>query len=296
MTAAHWGDAEQQAADLLIAAALDEDLGKAGDVTSAALISADNQGRVRIVSRQPGRLCGVAIGRQVLQRVDPNAVWQTHLSDGDSLESGSIVATLCGRVGSLLTAERTILNFMSHLCGVASLTRQYVDAVAATRAVILDTRKTVPGWRYLQKYAVRCGGGTNHRFGLWDAVLIKDNHLAALAEEGIGSLDEVVRVARERAPAGVRLTIEVDALPQLQVALQGAPDVVLLDNMDIAQLCEAVAVRDETAPHVLLEASGGVNLQTVAGIAAAGVERISIGALTHSAPALDLGFDWCTQS
>jgi nicotinate-nucleotide pyrophosphorylase (carboxylating) len=295
MTAAiQWGEEEQQAADLLISAALDEDLGEGCDITSKVLIPPDHEGRVQIVARQPGRLCGEIIGRQVLQRVDPAADWSTHLNDGDSLKPGSVIATLSGRVRSLLTAERTILNFMTHLSGVASLTQQYVDAVAGAKAVILDTRKTLPGWRSLQKYAVRCGSGTNHRFGLWDAVLIKDNHLAALAEEGVTSLDEVVRVARQRAPAGVPVTIEVDTLPQLQTALRGAPDVVLLDNMDTDQLRQAVVIRDKAAPNVLLEASGGVNLQTVAGIAAAGVDRISIGALTHSAPALDLGFDWCT--
>jgi nicotinate-nucleotide pyrophosphorylase (carboxylating) len=292
--AARWGDAEQQAADLLITAALREDLGETGDITSTALIPADDEGRVRIVSRKPGRLCGEIIGRHVLQRVDADAEWTKHLSDGDALGPGSVVATVSGRVRSLLMAERTILNFMTHLSGVASLTQQYVDAVAGSKAVILDTRKTLPGWRHLQKYAVRCGGGTNHRIGLWDAVLIKDNHLAALAEEGITSLDTVVQVARSRVPAGVPLIIEVDTLPQLQVALRGVPDVVLLDNMDVARLEQAVAMRDKLTPGVLLEASGGVNLQTVAGIAAAGVDRISIGALTHSAPALDLGFDWST--
>jgi nicotinate-nucleotide pyrophosphorylase (carboxylating) len=291
-TATDWGPQQQSAAQLLIAAALHEDLGDAGDVTSTALIPEVDLGSVRIVARRPGRLCGVTIGRQVLGRVDSLAVWTTHLDDGATLEVDSVIATLAGRVRSLLTAERTILNFMTHLSGVATLTAQFVDAVAGTRAMILDTRKTLPGWRHLQKYAVLCGGGTNHRVGLWDAALIKDNHLAALAEEGVTALDEVVRAARQRAPAGVPVVIEVDTLPQLRIALQGAPDVVLLDNMDGSQLREAVAIRDASAADVLLEASGGVNLQTVAGIAAAGVDRISIGALTHSAPALDLGFDW----
>lgn len=287
-----WSDVEQQAADLLIRAALHEDLGEGGDITSMALIPAGDEGRVQIMARRSGRLSGAVIGRQVLQRVDPEADWTTRLSDGDDLEPGSVIATLSGRVRSLLTAERTVLNFMTHLSGIASLTQKYVTAVAGTKAAILDTRKTLPGWRHLQKYAVRCGGGTNHRIGLWDAVLIKDNHLAALAEEGVTDLSEVVRVARERAPTGVPLTIEVDTLAQLQQALQGRPDVVLLDNMDAVRLRQAVAMRDELAPNVLLEASGGVSLQTVAGIAATGVDRISVGALTHSAAALDLGFDW----
>src|SRR5690606_7275100 len=232
MTAAPFWDAPQQAAaELLIAAALQEDLADAGDITSAALIPPEDQGRVRIVARQSGRLCGVVIGRQILEHVDPHANWTAERNDGDMLDPDVVVATLSGRVRSLLTAERTILNFMTHLSGVATLTARFVEAIRGTRAVVLDTRKTLPGWRHLQKYAVRCGGGTNHRIGLWDAVLIKDNHLAALAEEGITSLAEVVQVARTRAPSGVPVIIEVDTLSQLQDALQGGPDIVLLDNM-----------------------------------------------------------------
>ena len=179
---------------------------------------------------------------------------------------------------------------MTHLSGIATLTRIYVDAVAGTRARILDTRKTLPGWRLLEKYAVRCGGGTNHRMGLYDGVLIKDNHIAAWTESS--SIAEAVRTARAKSPKGVSIEVEVDTITQLQDALQGSPDIVLLDNMDVETLNEAVSVRNRLASGVLLEASGGVNLETVAGIARTGVERISIGALTHSAPALDLGFDW----
>ena len=296
MTPLEFGPAETVAAALLIEVALNEDLGDKTDITSTTLIPADLNGSVQIVSRQPGRLSGVPIGQHILEQVDPNATWTTHVDDGQTLESGTVIATLTGSVRSLLTAERTILNFMTHLSGVASLTQQFVEKVAGTTARILDTRKTLPGWRLLQKYAVRCGGGTNHRMGLWDAVLIKDNHIAALADDERSCLADVVTLARQQVPEGTEIVIEVDTLDQLTDALAGLPNVVLLDNMDFAALREAVKLRDDAAPAgesgVLLEASGGVNLDTVARIAQTGVDRISIGALTHSAPSLDLGFDW----
>ncbi|MEZ6051717.1 MAG: carboxylating nicotinate-nucleotide diphosphorylase [Planctomycetaceae bacterium] len=287
-----FGIAEQSSAMTLIALALEEDLGIIGDITSDAMMPAEVTGTVNIVSRVPGVVSGLLIGEMVLLEVDARCEWQSHADDGHDVVPGSVVASLSGNVRSLLRAERTILNFLTHLSGVATLTRTYVDAVAGTNAVILDTRKTLPGWRILQKYAVRCGGGTNHRIGLWDAVLIKDNHLAAVAENAGGSLAEVVRLAREKAPRGVVIEIEVDSLEQLADAVQGAPDIVLLDNMTPMQLSEAVSLRDRESPGVLLEASGGVDLTTVTAIAQTGVERISIGRLTHSAPSLDLGFDW----
>jgi nicotinate-nucleotide pyrophosphorylase (carboxylating) len=195
-----------------------------------------------------------------------------------------------GPLRSLLTGERTMLNFMTHLSGVATVTRQFVDAVQGTRAKILDTRKTFPGWRLLEKYAVRCGGGTNHRIGLYDGVLIKDNHIAAWSESS--SIAAAVETARQSAPSGVSIEVEVDSIEQLKDAIHGHPDIVLLDNMDLDSLRASVAVRDRLAPKILLEASGGVTLATVTAIAQTGVERISVGALTHSAPALDLAFDW----
>ncbi len=284
--------AEATAAAALIELALAEDLNSVGDITSEAMLPAEMTGEVNIVSREAGVLSGLPIGEIVLRQVDSDCAWQPLAQDGEHLEAGSVVASLSGTVRSLLTAERTILNFLTHLSGIATLTRTYVDAVAGTKAVILDTRKTLPGWRVLQKYAVRCGGGTNHRIGLWDAVLIKDNHLAAHAQNSGRTLADVVRSAREQAPAGVIIEIEVDSLLQLADAIQGAPDIVLLDNMNPAQLTEAVALRDRESPEVLLEASGGVNLATITNIARTGVDRISIGRLTHSAPSLDLGFDW----
>jgi nicotinate-nucleotide pyrophosphorylase (carboxylating) len=192
----------------------------------------------------------------------------------------------------LLAMERTALNFLQRLSGVATMTARFVDEVAGTRALILDTRKTTPGWRALEKYAVRCGGGTNHRIGLHDAVLIKDNHLAWLAEGG-DPIGRAVGLARAGAPEGTKfIEVEVDTLEQLDRALEVGPDIILVDNLGPEKLAEAVRRRDAKAPGVLLEASGGVNLSTVGAIARSGVDRISVGALTHSAPALDIGLDF----
>lgn len=291
----HFGPAERDCAERLIEAALAEDLGPAGgpegDITSRALLGAEDRGVVSVTARQAGVLAGSPVARLVFGRIDPRVEWRPAIEDGAAFEAGSVVAEVAGPVRSLLAGERMALNFLMHLSGVASVTRRYVDAVAGSRAQILDTRKTLPGWRALEKYAVRAGGGTNHRSGLFDAVLIKDNHLAAW-RQGARTIAEAVRHARESAPAGTTIEVEVDSLAQLEDAFEGAPDIVLLDNMPLATLREAVRRRDERAPLVLLEASGGVSLATVRSIADTGVERISVGALTHSAPALDLGFDW----
>jgi nicotinate-nucleotide pyrophosphorylase (carboxylating) len=282
--------AEQSAAKTLIDLALAEDLSSTGDLTCQALISLDQQARVQVASRKAGILVGAPIGRMVFTTLDPAVRWESHRHDGDTVAPGTIIAEVSGPLRTLLIGERTMLNFMTHLSGIASLTRSFVDAVAGTRAKILDTRKTLPGWRLLQKYAVRCGGGTNHRMGLYDGVLIKDNHLAAWTQSA--SIAAAVQAARAKSPRQVSIEVEVDTLEQLKDALGGHPDIVLLDNMPFDMLQTAVKLRDQTAPEVLLEASGGVNLDTVRGIARTGVERISVGALTHSAPALDLGFDW----
>ena len=281
---------EQSAAGTLIGLALAEDLGSAGDLTCAALIRPEEQAAVQVVARTAGVLAGSPVGRMVFGWLDPAVRWETHRRDGDVIERGLAVATVSGPLATLLTGERTMLNFMTHLSGVATMTRRFVDAVRGTRATILDTRKTLPGWRALEKYAVRCGGGTNHRMGLYDGVLIKDNHLAAWTESA--SIALAVETARQRSPAGLSIEVEVDTLAQLEDALRGHPDIVLLDNMDLESLRASVRLRDRLAPQVLLEASGGVTLATVAGIAQTGVERISVGGLTHSAPALDLAFDW----
>ena len=299
---------ELAADDALIALALAEDLGEpADDVTSRVLIGDDETGTVAIVARQPGVVAGLPVVARVFERLDDfvkpphcngaalRVVTTFHLPDGAPVEPGTVVASLAGPLRSLLTGERTALNFLMHLSGVATLTRRYVDAVAGTNAVLLDTRKTTPGWRLLEKYAVRMGGGTNHRVGLYDGCLIKDNHLAAWTAARPGAtLADALRHARSQIGPDAPLEIEVDTLDQLADALAGAPDIVLLDNMPPDLLRRAVALRDERAPTVKLEASGGVNLQTVGPIAATGVDRISVGAITHSAVGLDFGFDWAT--
>jgi nicotinate-nucleotide pyrophosphorylase (carboxylating) len=277
----------------LITLALEEDLRDRGDLTSRALIDPEAHGTVQIVARRAGVLSGLPVAGMVFAAVDPQVQLACRLRDGAALARGTAIADVSGPIRSLLTGERTVLNFLTHLSGVATLTRQFVDAVAGTKATILDTRKTLPGWRALEKYAVRCGGGTNHRMGLYDGVLIKDNHVAAwCGSDRTHTLAEAVRQARDRSPAGVAVEIEVDSPDQLADALQGAPDIVLLDNMPAVMLREAVALRDRVARGVRLEASGGISLATVRSIAESGVERISIGLLTHSAPALDLAFDW----
>ena len=281
---------EQAVARQLIEMALAEDLSSTGDLTCQALIREDQMATVHVVARQSGVLSGVPIGRMVFAKLDASVRWDGLWRDGTRISPGTIVARVTGPLATLLIGERTMLNFMTHLSGIASLTRKFVDAVEGTRAQILDTRKTLPGWRLLEKYAVRCGGGTNHRIGLFDGVLIKDNHLAAWTESS--SIAKAVQTARSNSPAGVSIEVEVDSLEQLKDALKGAPDIVLLDNMSVETLREAVSLRNAQAPTVRLEASGGVTLATVADIAKTGVERISVGALTHSAPALDLAFDW----
>ena len=286
-----FGPAERESAQRLIALALTEDLGDRGDITTTLMIPATASGTVHLVARQPGRLSGLPIMAMVFDKIDQSVTIQEHAHDSASLNPGERVATLNGPTASLLTGERTALNFITHLSGIATLTQRFVDAAATGKAVILDTRKTLPGWRILQKYAVRCGGGANHRMGLYDGILVKDNHLAAWPP---GPLSLAMQHARQGAPAGVGIEIEVDSLKQLADVLQAQPDIVLLDNFAPDGMREAIALRDTVSPKTRLEASGGVNLETIAVIAATGVDRISIGALTHSAPALDLAFDWDT--
>ncbi|HVJ84781.1 MAG TPA: carboxylating nicotinate-nucleotide diphosphorylase [Caulifigura sp.] len=288
-----FANAESHAARELIRLALAEDLADRGDLTTAAVIPPSAAGSVSIVARKPGVVSGLPIAPLVFAEVDPRVRVELHAADGDRVTKGTVVAVLTGATRSLLIGERTVLNFLTHLSGVATLTRKFVDLAEGTRAKILDTRKTYPGWRALQKYAVRCGGGVNHRMGLYDGVLIKDNHLAAwVGLDSRPSLREAVAQARKVSPKDVTIEVEVDSLEQLRDVLKAHPDIVLLDNMSPATMSEAIAIRDREASDVQLEASGSVTLETVAAIAATGVDRISIGALTHSAPALDLAFDW----
>jgi nicotinate-nucleotide pyrophosphorylase (carboxylating) len=290
-----FNDAEAAACRHLVGWALAEDLGplatSGADVTSDILFSSRSDGTVAFIARQPGVLAGLPAIGMVFTAVVPQLTFQPLLEDGAALEPGTRIGVVSGPLCYLFTAERTALNFVQHLSGIATLTRRYVDAVKGFPCRILDTRKTIPGWRLLEKYAVRCGGGYNHRLGLYDGILIKDNHLAALAKPWtISQIIEFVRV--EAKASRLPLEIEVDTLEQLDEALIGRPDIILLDNMSLEQLREAVRRRNAVAPAVLLEASGGVTLDTVRAIAETGVDRISVGALTHSAPALDIALDY----
>jgi len=291
---------EATACRRLVILALEEDVGP-GDVTSQAVIRPDLAGRAVFVARTAGVAAGLPAVAMVVEAVDAGLRFDPYVADGSSVVKGTRLAVLSGAMRSILAAERIALNFLQHLSGVASLTRRYVDAVAGLRARILDTRKTLPGWRLLEKYAVRRGGGCNHRVGLFDGILIKDNHLAALPlADRCGKIEEAMRLARSAAAAqGANaprppIEVEVEDLEQFDAALASRPDIVLLDNMPLETMREAVRRRDDKAAQVLLEASGGVSLQTVRAIAETGVDRISVGALTHSAPALDIALDYET--
>lgn len=297
-------DRTLQEIDSLIQSALAEDLGEVGDCTSLALVPAEAEGSARFVARREGVICGLDICRRLLAVRQSPLHLESLTPDGDRVLPGQTIAVLSGDAREMLLVERTCLNFLGRLSGIATLTSEYVAAVSGTGALIHDTRKTTPGWRCLEKYAVRCGGGTNHRMGLYDAILIKDNHLAVLRRLLPGDVDavaEAVRRARQwiaeqagRLPNGIGtlLQIEVDRLEQLPAALGQRPHMVLLDNLNPEQLREAVGCRDRLAPEVILEASGGVTLATVRTIARTGVDRISVGALTHSAVNFDIGLDW----
>lgn len=267
----------------VVRAALAEDLGRAGDVTSLATIDAEARFAAVFAARKDGRLAGLDCARIAVRALDPTATFEVVAADGADAAPGTVLARVEGNARALLSAERVALNLLQRLSGVATLTRAYVRAVEGTGAAITDTRKTTPGLRALEKYAVRCGGGVNHRFGLDDAILIKDNHIAAS-----GSVGEAVRRARAFAGHLMKVEVEIDGLDQLAEALGGGPDVIMLDNFSLNDLRTAVR---EVAGRAILEASGGVTLDTVRAIAETGVNVISVGALTHSAPALDIGLD-----
>lgn len=292
-TSLSFGANERANALTLLTLALKEDLAEIGDRTCQALIEPTDRAEVHVVARTHGVVAGLPIGALVFEALSNRVAWISETPDGSTVEPGQVVARVVGPLKDVLIGERTVLNFLTHLSGIATLTQRFVSETAGTRALILDTRKTLPGWRSLAKYAVRAGGGTNHRLGLYDGVLIKDNHIAAWSRQvGNSSLAAAVRQARSKSPKDLTVEVEVDTLSQLHDALDGKPDIVLLDNMNCDQLKEAVQIRDKAAPQVLLEASGGVTLATVRAIAETGVDRISIGALTHSAPSLDLAFDF----
>lgn len=293
-----WDEAVEDDCRQLVRLAVREDLERKYDWTTIALVDHVAHGRAAVVARQPGIVAGLPAARVVLEEMAPSVAWLPQVEDGAAITAGQTLAIIEGPARNLLTCERIVLNFLGRLCGVATLTATYVAAVAGTSARIYDTRKTTPGWRRLEKYAVQCGGGHNHRLGLFDGVLIKDNHLALGASTSGNRYTPVEAIARARellaeaATLDLLIEIEVDTLAQLEEVLPAMPDIVLLDNMTTDELRQAVARRNELAPRVELEASGGINLSTLAAIAATGVDRISSGALTHSAIALDVGLDW----
>jgi nicotinate-nucleotide pyrophosphorylase (carboxylating) len=266
-----------------VRAALLEDLGRAGDITTNATIPAARQARAVIAARQPGIVAGLDLAKAAFRLLDPALSFDARIADGAAVTPGAILATIEGPARALLSAERVALNFLGRLSGIATLTSRYVAAVAHTKARIVCTRKTTPGLRTFEKYSVLCGGGFNHRFGLDDAILIKDNHIAVA-----GGIIPALRTVKADIGHLVKIEIEVDTLDQLDEVLTEGADVVLLDNMTPARLREAVA---RVKGRLLTEASGGVTLETVAAIAESGVDMISVGALTHSAKVLDVGLD-----
>lgn len=267
-----------------VAEALAEDLGLVGDVTTNATVPADAQSTALLRARAPGFVSGLALARAAFHALDPALAFTVTKPDGSIVANGDTIAEISGSARAILSAERVALNFMGRMSGIATLTARYVAAVAGTRAAIVDTRKTTPGLRAFEKYAVRCGGGRNHRIGLFDAVLIKDNHIIAA-----GGLERAIKAARDNAGHILKIEVEVDTLEQLERVLQHRVDAVLLDNMSPETLKKAVTM---VAGRSLTEASGGVNLDSVRDIAETGVDLISVGALTHSAPVLDLGLDF----
>lgn len=273
-----------------VKAALNEDLGLAGDITTDATIAPDVTARGLFAARADGVVSGLEVAAATFVILDRRVAFEPRVQDGTRVTVGTVIAEVAGPARAILTGERVALNFLGRMSGIASLTRQYVDAVAGTGAAIADTRKTTPGLRAFEKYAVRCGGGVNHRIGLFDAVLIKDNHIIAS-----GGIEAAITAARSRAGHLVKIEVEVDTLDQLDVALSHPIDAVLLDNMSQDELREAVRrveLRRAAGARIVTEASGGVNLSTVRAIAESGVDLISVGALTHSAPVLDLGLDF----
>lgn len=291
---------------ILLNLAIEEDVRGSVDLTTYAVVPETARGKVALCSREEGVLAGMELV-SIIMEFAPDVTWTPFIHDSDPLYPGCKIGVLEGNARQILHIERPLLNFMSRLCGIASLTHFYVewvDLIEGKKPGIYDTRKTTPGWRLLEKYAIHCGGGKNHRCGLYDAILIKDNHLALACSELKHDLDEEIlfnpseAIARakkfleERKMTQTLIEIEVDSLEQLKIALPELPDIVLLDNMAPPLLRQAVAMRDELAPSVELEASGGVNLKTIGKIAATGVERISVGSLTHAASSLDIGLDW----
>ena len=270
-----------------IRAALAEDLGLAGDITTDAIIPEQAASEAHLVLREDGCVAGLPLALAAFRAFDPEIVIEPHIREGGVAGAGSVIARLSGKTRAVLTAERVALNLLQHLSGIATATRHFVEVVAGTHTRIVCTRKTTPGLRAFEKYAVRAGGGFTHRFGLFDAILIKDNHIAAA-----GGVSAAIERARAASGHLIKIEVEVDTLAQLEEALQHAVDAVLLDNMAVPELKNAVARAKALRPGILCEASGGVRLVTVRAIAETGVDMISVGALTHSVKSLDIGLDF----
>ena len=296
----------------LIEMALAEDIGASNlndgvCCTTDAVVPKQSLARAAFVARDTGIVCGLEIVKIIISKFANELELKCLLNDGDHVQPQQTIAVLTGPAHRILVCERTCLNFMCRLSGISTLTQEYVSRIEGTQAHVLDTRKTTPGWRRLEKYAVQCGGGSNHRMGLYDAVMIKDNHLAfyrSLVEDSEKTIPQALELARnwiaenaDSLPNGEKtiIQLEVDNLDQFAIALTAGPDIVLLDNMTIAQLTTAIQMRNDVNMEILLEASGGVNLDTIGKIAQTGVERISVGALTHSALNFDIGLDWQIQ-
>ncbi len=295
-TQIEWGSRVEDDCRQIVRLAVREDLDRSYDWTSVALAGGDATGRAAVVARSDGVVAGVRAGAVVLDEMEIEASWEPRVEDGEAIEAGQELVVFGGRIRDMLAAERLLLNLIGRLSGIASQTARYVAAIRGTDARLYDTRKTTPGWRRLEKYAVRCGGGNNHRTGLFDAVLIKDNHLALTgltpAEAVRRARDFLAELEWSGARPEMIVEVEVDTLGQLDEVLSAGPDIVLLDNMNPDQLRQAVALRDASQTGVQLEASGGIAWETLRAIAETGVERISVGALTHSAMSLDVGLDW----
>ncbi|MBN2705194.1 MAG: carboxylating nicotinate-nucleotide diphosphorylase [Deltaproteobacteria bacterium] len=273
------------ATEKLIKMALEEDLGS-GDVTTLSTVPPGTQAKALIKAKQDCVVAGIQVAGLVFRTLDPSLRLEAQATDGDCLQVGAPLMTISGEAVSILMAERVALNFIQRLCGVATITAKFVAAVEGYAVEIVDTRKTTPGWRSLEKYAVQVGGARNHRHGLFDGILIKDNHIRAA-----GSIAEAIGHAQRLAPHGLKIEVEAADLKQVQEAVAAGADIILLDNMEDSQLREAVAYVRSQAPALKLEASGGVVLENVRQVAAAGVDFISVGALTHSAPAIDISLD-----
>jgi nicotinate-nucleotide pyrophosphorylase (carboxylating) len=266
----------------LIKRALEEDIGY-GDITTRSLIPAEQKARGLFVAKTPGVVAGIKVSQAVFAYIDSATEFEVLKDDGDTIEPGDVIAVVKGKARTLLTGERTALNFLQRLSGIASKTRKMTDLIKYSPAQLLDTRKTTPGLRVLEKYAVSVGGGRNHRFGLFDGVMIKDNHIQA-----VGSIAQAVATARQKVPHTVKIEVEVETMEQLQEALEARADIIMLDNMDIYEMIEAVQI---VAGRALLEASGGINEGNAAEVARTGVDFISMGALTHAVSSLDISFD-----